>query len=284
MKTILKWAGIGLGGLLVLVLIAGATLFYRGNTLFSRSLDVTPTLTSVPTDSARVARGAHLSRIHGCQFCHGDQLAGRVVVDVPPFRAVAPNLTPGEGGVGGRYTDADWDRAIRHGVKADGRGVLPVMPSKGFNHLSDDDASALIAYLKGLPPVDNVVPPSELRMLGGIIAGTGGLAPEVAYEPSRKTAPPVGPTVEYGEYLAHVTCILCHGQDLHGGPSPKPDLYSPDLMPAGLWPLADFITTMRTGVNPGGKHLDDEMPWRAFRHMTDEELTALHAYLQTLGA
>lgn len=285
MKTVLKWAGIGLGALLVLILIVGATLFFRGQSHFTQTHDVTPTLTSVPMDSALVARGEHLARIHACTECHGERLEGRVFVDVPPFRAVAANLTPGAGGIGAAYTDADWDRAIRHGVKPDGRGVL-IMPARAYNRLSDADATALIAYLKQVPPVDQVLPATELKALGRVIAGTGGLTLEefIAPEASRRTAPAPGPTEAYGAYLAHITCAYCHGQDLHGGKSPDPDVPSPGLQAAGAWSTADFITTLRTGVNPGGKHLNpDLMPWRAFRHMTDDELTALHAYLRTLG-
>lgn len=66
----------------------------------------------------------------------------------------APNLTAGKGGIGATYTDADWERAIRHGIGGDNR-VLAIMPSNYFSHYSDADLAAVIAYLKTFPPVDS---------------------------------------------------------------------------------------------------------------------------------
>lgn len=284
MKKALKWTGRILGGLIVLLLIAGVTLYTIGSNNMSRTFDVTPTLASVSVDSATVARGAHLAQIHVCQECHGSRLEGQVFLDIPPFLVVASNLTPGEGGVGRTYTDADWDRTIRHGVKPDGKSVL-IMPSKLFHNLSDEDAAALIAYLKKLPPVDNTLPATEPRALGLIVAGTGGLSPDdfIALEATPATAPPPGPTAAYGAYLTGITCVGCHGDDLRGGESPDPDLPGPDLAAAGAWSFEAFARAMRTGERPSGVALNEIMPWQSFKHMTDEELQAIHAYLKTLA-
>ena len=285
MKKILKWTGIVLGSLFVLILIAGVTLYTMGNSTLETTYDVTPNLTSVTSDSASVARGEHLAKIHACVDCHGENLAGRVFLDIPPFLAVSSNLTPGKGGIGQAYSDADWDRAIRHGVKPDGKGVL-VMPSVDYHDMSDDDTAALIAYLKSLPPVDNELPATEYRPPIALMAGAGAYNPGdyVNSSPARVSAPLAGPTAEYGAYLTSITCQSCHGQDLHGGESPNPDLPGPDLATAGSWPFEAFAKTMRTGVNPGGKQFDPEwMPWTAFQHMTDDELTAIHEYLKALA-
>ena len=285
MKKVFKGIGLVLGGLIILLLIAGVVLYGRGGSASEKTYAVTPALSTVPMDSASAVHGEHLATIHACRSCHGDHLEGRVFLDIPPFRAVASNLTPGGGGVGRTYTDADWDRAIRHGVKPDGRWVL-VMPSTLFHNLSDDDAADLIAYLKSLPPVDNELPATELYALGRIVAGTGGLDPDefVATGPARTTAPPPGPTAAYGAYLTSITCIGCHGDDLRGGESPNPELPGPDLLAAGAWPLDGFMEAMRTGIRPSGAAMDDEwMPWTSFQHMTDEELQAIHEHLKTLA-
>ena len=50
------------------------------------------------------------------------------------------------------------------------------------------------------------------------------------------------------------------------------------------WSEEQFITTIRTGVTPGGKQLIDFMPWKYFGQMTDEELSAVWMYLQSLPA
>ena len=59
----------------------------------------------------------------------------------------ASNLTKGQGGVGASYTDADFVRALRHGVRPDGKSFL-IMPANLYAHLSDADVGALIAYIR----------------------------------------------------------------------------------------------------------------------------------------
>ena len=60
---------------------------------------------------------------------------------------------------------------------------------------------------------------------------------------------------------------------------------TPNLTPGGAlaaWTEQGFFTTMRTGVTPGGKQLNEEMPWQYFSQMSDEELQAVWQYLQSL--
>jgi hypothetical protein len=101
------------------------------------------------------------------------------MVDEPGMgRVYAANLASGKGGAGASFTDADFVRAIRHGVAPDGR-ELAIMPSQIFNHLSDQDLGALIAYLKTVPPVDNETPKPQLMPLGRIMLTAGMLGNDV---------------------------------------------------------------------------------------------------------
>ena len=69
---------------------------------------------AIPTDTAAIARGRHLTQILGCTACHGENLAGRVMADIPAVgRLVSANLTAGKGGRGAVFTAADWGRAVR---------------------------------------------------------------------------------------------------------------------------------------------------------------------------
>jgi hypothetical protein len=72
----------------------------------------------------------------------------------------AGNLTPDQTGIG-NWTEANFKRALKEG-KYKGlegsRTLLPPMPWTNFVNLSDEDASAIFAYLKSLKPVKNVVP------------------------------------------------------------------------------------------------------------------------------
>ncbi|MBR1159668.1 c-type cytochrome [Bradyrhizobium elkanii] len=96
-------------------------------------------------------------------------------------------------------------------------------------------------------------------------------------------APPKGPTARYGEYLlSYQDCRQCHGKNLSGGmPGQLPPL-GPDLGVIKEWSLAQFVATMRTGVDPGGHQLSEQMPWRPIGRMGDDELAAMYQYLAQL--
>ncbi len=129
MKTFLKWTGIVLLGLVIVLLVAGFVVTNRGASAKAETHTVTATLLSqVPTDSATIARGSHLAKIHACADCHTENYAGQVFIDAPPFITGASNLTPGKGGVGNSFSVEDWDRAIRYGVRPDGSALM-FMPS-----------------------------------------------------------------------------------------------------------------------------------------------------------
>lgn len=284
----LKRIAVGLGAVLGLLIVLLVALFLVGSSNVARTYDV-PELArlNVTGDSAQVVRGAHLANIYGCNDCHGENFAGNVMEDAPPFRIVAANLTPGAGGVSGRYTVEDWDRTIRHGVKPDGRSVI-VMPSAAFHSISDVDMAALIAYLQTLEPVDNELPTTTFKPLGRILAAgpmKAMLDFEVRSEPARADTPPPGPTADYGAYLAGV-CAYCHGENLEGmaePPGPPGMIPAPGLMAAGKWTFEEFETALRTGVRPNGQEFNATfMPLALTRHMSDEELRALHAHFGTL--
>lgn len=286
MKKALKYIGIGLLVVVIgIAIFAFVTINSGGDRLaIVYALDYDPA--DIPSDSASIAHGEYIAMTHGCTDCHTSNFSGQVMADAPPFRMVASNLTPGAGGVGASYSDADWLRAIRHGVRPDGRGLF-VMPSSQYYYLSDEEAGDLVAFLKTLEPVDNELPPTEFKPLGRFIAGMDEnfrLEPDMMMGVPRVPMPAVaGPTVEWGRYRASTICTVCHGTDLTGGQPPNPDAPpAPDLRVPASWELQAFKTAMRTGKTPDGRQLDPEMPYKVFVNMTDVELEALHAYLKTL--
>jgi mono/diheme cytochrome c family protein len=96
--------------------------------------------------------------------------------------------------------------------------------------------------------------------------------------------PPAG-DASYGRYLTHLAgCTACHGANLGGAKPDFLDMEAPNITPAaiGPWTLAQFEHTMRTGRDPSGRMLADEMPWRRVGQMNDQELTALYAFLKTV--
>ncbi len=283
MKNALKWTGIVIGGLLTLLLVALGAMYFIGSSNVERTYEVQTASLTLPTDSASIAHGKHLTEIYGCADCHGADFSGQVMADAPPFRVVSSNLTSGAGGVGAHYTPEDYDRAIRHGVKADGRSVL-IMPSAAYHKLGDADIGAIIAYLQQVPPVDKELPATEVRPLGRLLsAGPFDPGFEVNMEPARVDVPAIGANAEYGAYLSSL-CAYCHGDNLMGmeqppGPPGMPP--SPALAAAGQWTLEEFMTAVRTGMRPSGIELRKEFMPR-FPAMNDVELAALHAHLGTL--
>jgi mono/diheme cytochrome c family protein len=293
MKKVLKWTGIILGSLITLLVITGAATYTIGNSRLG-GVEVTTRPLTVTTDDAALARGEHLvQNVSGCASCHEKDLSGKLFIDEQMIGTIAAaNLTGGAGGVGSAYTVEDWDRAIRHGIGADGR-VLGGMPSNHFAHLSDADTAAIIAYMQNIPPVDNLLPERSISFVGTIIFGTLDFAnlPFVLidHEMVGSSTPVIDVTAEYGEYLVTIaSCADCHGADLAGrspndnqpGPPPGPDLTSAGNI--GNWSAAAFMTAMRAGLTPDGRLLSTEMPWPYYAGMTDDELEAIYLYLRQL--
>lgn len=292
MRTWMRRVGIGVGGLVGAALLAVGVVYAATEMRLRRTFEVPLAELPFRDDSAAVARGRHIAVAIGkCVDCHGDDLGGKPFIETPPLAMLyASNLTRGQGGVGARYSDAQLLRAIRHGVAADGRPLL-FMPSNEFWFLNDEDAVALVAYIRSLPAVDRELPVSKVGPVGrGLyLSGKFPLVPAELIDHGRtRAAPPAGATKEYGDYLATVGgCKGCHGPSLSGGPIPgTPPDFPPaaNLTPTGLaqYDEAAFFRAMREGVRPAGTQINPFMPYRLTKEMTDEEIRALWIYLQSV--
>lgn len=293
MNKILRRVGIALAVIGLVLVVVCAAVYAVSAARLNKVYGVVPESIEIPTAPAAVARGRHLvESVAGCIGCHGTTLAGAEMFDVPLIGKVySANLTAGRGGVGARFSDADFVRAIRHGVDPEGRPLF-VMPAENFYNLSDEDLGAVIAYLKSLPPVDNELPASQLGPVGRLllVAGGPGLLPAeaIAQAGPRPAAPAPGATADYGGYLVRVAgCKGCHGSELAGGHPQRPGAgLAPNLSPGAElagWSAADFIQTLRTRVTPSQHALNADMP-SEYGGMTDDELTAIYLYLQSLPA
>jgi mono/diheme cytochrome c family protein len=294
MTLILRRVAIAAGALVALLAVVACVVYFASERHVTRRYALVSETIPIPTDSASLARGRHLARaIAKCADCHTPTLAGQVFIDNPALGRFVPlNLTRGKGGLGSILTDADWVRAIRHGVGHDGR-ALRIMPSRDFQDLSAADLGAIIAYAKSVPPVDNVLPPNSLGPVARALIVANKMPifdAEISDFTSRApvTVPPVGPTAEYGNYLVHTAgCMGCHGPTLSGGLIPGGDPAWPpaaNLTPSGLtaYDQASFASLLRTGVRPGGTKVKDPMPIQWTKEMTDDEITAVWQYLRTV--
>ena len=293
MKRWVKGLGYAIVALAGVLLVSAAGVYGLSEARYRKQYTVKPADVVVRADTLAVARGAHLATsIAGCVDCHGDNLAGKAVFDVPVLgRVYAVNLTRGKGGVGGTLSDADFARAIRHGLAPSGR-ALKVMPSSDYAYLTDDDLAAIIAYVKTVPPVDNEVPAVTIGPVGRALMVAGKM-PLLAAERIDHDRPHVAsvspaPTAGYGSYLVNVGCRGCHGPALAGGKIADGDPSWPpaaNLTPAGnlkSWSEDDFRRLLRDGKRPNGFPVNTAMPVRLFTHMSDEEIHAIWLYLRTL--
>jgi mono/diheme cytochrome c family protein len=284
MKRILKWIGVVVGSLLVLLVVAALALSAVGASRLNKTRDVQAPNIAISGDETALARGEHLVNV-GCRSCHGSDLSGQPLIDDPPIGTIyATNIT----GLAETHADADLVRAIRHGIDTDGRQLM-VMPAETFIHFSEEDLGALIAYLKTVPRTGEDTPAPRLAPVGRILLGAGLFgdifpAEYIDHNALFPEMPDIGANVAYGHYLS-TFCSSCHGADLNGGQPPDPESPpAPSLLAAGAWPEETFLTTMRTGVTPSGHQLDPAfMPWESFGKFDDDELRGLWLYLASLS-
>src|SRR5512147_1699374 len=119
-KKLLKRLGIGSGIVVGLLIIAVGVVYFRGQGRLNQIYLVPVDSLTLPTEAASLERGGHLVGLL-CSDCHGDDLAGTDFFNDPGLGTIhARNLTSGQGGIGAAYTDADFVRTLRHGVRPDG--------------------------------------------------------------------------------------------------------------------------------------------------------------------
>ncbi len=304
MRKFLKWTGI-----IVLVIVAGlyVTILAKQN----KKYDAPYPNVKARKDSAIIARGKKLvfGAAH-CANCHSPKgmeervnkgeevpLSGGQEFDIPLGVLYAKNLTPDATGIGS-LSDAAIARALRYGVSTSGAALFDFMP---FHNTSDEDLTAIISYLRSQPAVRNDVPKHDFNLLGKMVkafilkpAGPVGEVPVAVKRDS---------SAQYGKYLANsvANCRGCHtnrdlmtgafiGEDYAGGLKFKNatdsgvySLTTPNLTPHATgrikgWTKEQFIARFRVGRTIPQSH----MPWGPFSRMTDDELTAIYNFLQTV--
>jgi mono/diheme cytochrome c family protein len=257
---------------------------------------------------ALLDRGTYLMNgIVACGNCHtpkdadgkaiaSRELTGGDAVNSPSFHAVPANLTPDpETGIG-KWTDAQIIDAIRNGKRPDGSIIGPPMPIAFYRGMSDDDAKAIVAYLRHLKPVKNDVGKSTYKIQLPAAYGTP-VTSVPAVDPSDKVA--------YGRYMAHNLghCMDCHtpmvqgrndmsrvgaGGNRFGAPGGGV-ITSANLTPAATtntskWTDAQLKSVIRTGVRPDGSAVVRLMAFDWYKSINDQDMDSLVAYIRSLKA
>jgi mono/diheme cytochrome c family protein len=301
MKKPLKITLYTVATLITLVALAVAALLWNSHRKINRVVDVAVAavpyvdITSGAPATEAAARGKYLYEARGCIECHGANGAGKTVIDDPNGLFVhGANLTQGKGSAVGGYTQRDWVRAIRHGVKPDGRPAF-IMPSQDYNRFTDGDLADLVAYVRALPPADGTGTEIRLPLLVKLVHGAGILkdaAEQIDHSLPPSSPVPVAATVEHGRYVAQ-TCIGCHGAKLEGGPiagappawPPAANLNGDQAGPIARYQTLDqFKDMIRTGLRPDGSKVSRFMPREPLKASSDIDIEALYIYFKSLGA
>lgn len=254
----------------------------------SKTYDVSTETFTLQSDSMILLAGQRYTQV--CKDCHGSNFGGKVWLNEPLLGKIsAPNLTKGKGGLPQDYSVKDWLLALRHGLRRDMTPLI-VMPAHETAARTEEDLNAIIAYCSQMPAVESDLPKIEIGILGYILADLDkiNLLPAEKIDHSKPMARSMKRevSVAYGKYLS-MACEGCHRSNMKGGPPLAPghpvvvDISSTGHV--GNWSEDQFLTTIRTGNTPEGKHLDpSKMPWTSFKDYTDIELKAIFKFLTSI--
>ena len=272
-----RYIGYGLGGLAGIALIAALAIYILSERVRGERVTPAPSRLAQPT-AAELANGPRMLRVNGCVSCHGEGLRGKLFFSEPGVATIyAPNLAL----LARTVSDAQLERGIRQGIGHDGRS-LAVMPSAGYQFLTDGEVAALIAAIRAIPPAGKPVPPNSVGPIGrlGLVTGKFPRAPELVAQYRAAPLPAYGKDTELGRHLVQTNCADCHGADLKGRQI-NPKAKSVDLDIVGAYDLPQFEALLRRGVAPSGKDLGlmKAVAVEDFKYLTDAEIAAIHAYL-----
>jgi mono/diheme cytochrome c family protein len=266
---------------------------------------------AVAAASDEVARGEYLATAAGCANCHTDSehngrpYAGGLALATPFGTFYSPNITPDpETGIG-RWTDAQFLRALREGVRPDGANYFPVFPYTSFTGIVDEDARAIKAYLFSLPPArqanrrHDVSFPFSWRFVQNfwklLFFSEGPFRPA----PDRPAA------YNRGAYLANALahCPECHtprnwlgamesDRFLAGAPPPvkgaksAPNITSDTETGIGNWSEDDILGVLTDGHTPNFDEVGAPMSEvvKDTARLTEEDRRAIAAYLKSVPA
>jgi mono/diheme cytochrome c family protein len=308
MKRVFKWLGIVVACLVLIVAGTVAFIHFRGMPSYDVSV---PDLT-VERTPERIARGRHLA-LSLCAECHRNPvtrtLSGTQMLDLPAEFGIAysRNITNHPTKGIGSWKDGEIAWLLRTGVHPrTGLFVPPWMPK--FVHMSDEDISSLIAWLRSDDPLvastDQDNRESEPTLFTKMLST---FAFQAFPYPARPIPQPdTTNLVTYGKYLATgvYDCYACHSADIatmnqlepektegfFGGGTQMLDvnrnpMYTTNITMdkthgIGSWTEEQFTTALRDGFRPDGTPIKYPMPRGV--HFTDLEIKAMYAYLRTV--
>lgn len=284
-----------------------------GPALAAPPVTLTPDRPAVPAaassssgQDARLERGRYLAIAADCMACHtaasGKPYAGGYAIDSPLGTIYATNITPSKKGGIGHYTEADFARALRQGVRADGSHLYPAMPYTSYALLSDADVGDLYHYfMHAVKPVDE--PARQTRLPFPFNVRLSMMGWNALFLDDKRFVPDAGKSAQInrGAYLAEglAHCSACHtprnmlmaevgSQKLAGanlGSWHAPNITSDAISGIGGWSDAELAAYLKTGHVEGKGQAAGGMAeaiQNSLQFLRDDDVAAIVAYLRTV--
>jgi mono/diheme cytochrome c family protein len=258
--------------------------------------------------AASVKRGDYVALASDCVACHtapgGKPFAGGLAIASPVGTIYSSNITSSKIAGIGRYTEAQFARALREGVRADGANLYPAMPYTSYRLLSDADIHDLFTYFQhGVAPVDTAPTPTALPFPMNIRLSM--MAWNLLFLGSGHQETDATQSAEWnrGKYLADgaAHCSTCHtprgflmeelsARYLGGaevGPWFAPNITSDPASGIGSWSKDELVRYLSTGSLPGKAQAGGSMGeavTHSFSHLDEQDISAIATYIKSVPA
>lgn len=294
--------------IVVLILIVIGVGAYFLLTRTDHAAGSAPLITGAPANADPLVRGEYLTRAADCIACHtvpetGKPFAGGLAFKLPFGTIYSSNITADmETGIGS-WSDDDFVRAVREGVRKDGKHLYPAFPYTAYTELSRADVLAIKAYLFSLPKVHQPETPNDLGFPFNQRWAMGFW--NAAFFRSQRFEPDASRSPQWnsGAYLAGALghCAECHtprnlgfglkhGQALAGEELQGWRAYNITSDPThgiGKWTDEALTQYLRTGHAEGHASASGPMGEavsHSLQYLTPEDTAALVAWLRTVPA
>ncbi len=248
-------------------------------------------------------RGKYVALAADCMSCHtapdGQPFAGGNALISAFGTLYGPNITSdAETGIGA-WSKADFERALRSGVRKDGAYLYPAMPYDSYTKMTAADMEDLWTYIHAIPAVKNTVPKNTLPFPLTIRSGMA-VWQDLYFTPG-PFKPNAGKTAAWnrGAYLVQALghCTDCHtprnvaqglevqhqlaGATIAGWYAP--DISNDPLSKLTAWKTEDLARYLKTGVGPGNVKAFgpmQEVVHDSLSQLHDADLRAMAIYLK----
>ena len=260
-------------------------------------------------DSAQlIARGKYLATAADCGACHtvpgGKPFAGGLAISSPVGTIYSTNITPSARFGIGRYSEDQFARALRRGIRSDGANLYPAMPYTSYSIFTDDDVHAIYTYfMQGIASVDTPAPRTALAFPMNIRASMMGWNLLFLNTKPLPSDPRQSEMWNRGRYLVQgaAHCSACHtprgflmqektAQEFAGGQVGSwyaPNITSDVNSGIGSWSQDELVQYLSTGDARGKAQAAGSMGEaveHSFRYLSDADLNAIATYIRTVPA